>query len=98
MSATAQLRLVTPHGRHSLRAPEPADEHVINVILEADERLLLSVVEAARRLGIGIGRTLMYELLGTGQIESMHVGRLHKVPAKALTAFVERPRRGAHLL
>jgi excisionase family DNA binding protein len=90
MSATAQLRLVTPHERHSSRAPEPADEHVINVILEADERLLLSVVEAARRLGIG--RTLMYELLGTGQIESMHIGRLHKVPAEALTAFVRRQR------
>jgi excisionase family DNA binding protein len=66
------------------------------VILEADERLLLSVVEAARRLGIG--RTLMYELLGSGQIESMHIGRLHKVPAEALTAFVENQRRGAHLL
>jgi excisionase family DNA binding protein len=90
MSATAQLRLVTPHERHSSRAPEPAGEYVINVILEADERLLLSVVEAARRLGIG--RTLMYELLGTGQLESMHVGRLHKVPAEALTAFVERQR------
>ena len=94
MSATAQLRLVTPHERRPSRAPEPADEHVINVILEADERLLLSVVEAARRLGIGIGRTLMYELLGTGQIESMHVGRLHKVPVEALTALVERQRRG----
>jgi len=46
-----------------------------------------SVVEAAQRLGIG--RTLMYELLGSGQIGSVHVGRLHKVPTDALTTFIE---------
>jgi len=68
------------------------DEQVINLTIESDEKLLLSVVEAAHRLGVG--RTLMYELLGSGQIESMHVGRLHKVPAWALEAFVERQRRG----
>jgi len=53
-------------------------------------QLLLSVVEAAERLGIG--RTLMYELLTSGQIESLHVGRLHKVPADALEAFIARQR------
>ena len=98
MSATAQLRLVTAHGRHSLRAPEPADEHVINVILEADERLLLSVVEAARRLGIGRTRTLMYELLGTGTIQSMPARPLPKVPVPALPHVVVSHRRGPHLL
>ena len=66
------------------------DEHVIQVTLQPDERLLLSVVEAAERLGIG--RTLMYELLTSGQIESMHVGRLHKVPADALATFIAHQR------
>lgn len=50
-------------------------------------RMLLSVNEAAAALGIG--RTLMYELLGSGRIESVFVGRLHRVPADALDAFVE---------
>jgi excisionase family DNA binding protein len=63
------------------------DEQVIQVTLEQEERLLLSVVEAAQRLGIG--RTLMYELLGSGEIESVHVGRLHKIPAEALGAFID---------
>jgi hypothetical protein len=27
------------------------------------------------------------DLLGSGQIESVHVGRLHKVPVGALTGF-----------
>jgi len=34
----------------------------------------------------------MYELLGSGQIASVHLGRLHKVPAEALDAFVARLR------
>nr|WP_255632884.1 hypothetical protein [Actinotalea sp. Marseille-Q4924] len=37
----------------------------------------------------------MYELLGSGQIESVHVGRLRKVPADALAVFVEHCRREA---
>lgn len=53
-------------------------------------RLLLTVSEAAARLGIG--RTLMYELIRTGAIESLHVGRLHRVPADALVEFVARER------
>ena len=95
MTATTQLRLVTLRDRRPARAPTVADEQVINVTLVPDERLLLSVNEAARLLGIG--RTLMYELLGSGEIDSVHVGRLRKVPAQALTAFVERHRHRACL-
>lgn len=53
-------------------------------------RLLLTVSEEAARLGIG--RTLMYELIDAGAIESLHVGRLHRVPADALVEFVARER------
>jgi len=85
MTATAQLRLVAPTETRARIVPEA---QIINLTIESDEKLLLTVVEAAHRLGIG--RTLMYELLGTGRIESVHVGRLHKVPADALAKFVER--------
>jgi len=95
MTATTQLRIVVPTDARPSRAPVIRDEQVINLTIERDEKLLLSVIEAAQRLGVG--RTLMYQLLGSGQIESMHVGRLHKVPAWALTAFVERHRRGARV-
>ena len=92
MTATAQFRLVSPpETRRRTRGQLMPDEQVIQVTLQPDERLLLSVVEAAQRLGIG--RTLMYELLGSGRIESVHVGRLHKVPADALAAFIDRQRK-----
>lgn len=87
MTATAQLRLVAPTEK---RAPVVPEAQIINLTIESDEKLLLTVVEAAHRLGIG--RTLMYELLGSGQIKSVHVGRLHKVPVDALAQFVERCR------
>lgn len=32
----------------------------------------------------------MYELLAAGKIESVHVGQLHKVPVRALDAYVAR--------
>lgn len=48
-------------------------------------RLLLTVPEAARRLGIG--RTLMYELISTGQIASVRVGRLRRVRPTDLEAY-----------
>ncbi|RZQ64372.1 helix-turn-helix domain-containing protein [Amycolatopsis suaedae] len=49
-------------------------------------RELLTVEAAARRLSIG--RTTMYALIKTGQILTVRVGRLRRVPADALTAYV----------
>ena len=53
-------------------------------------RLVLTVEEAAECLGIG--RTLMYALITTGEVESVRIGRLRRVPADALDAFVLRLR------
>lgn len=49
-------------------------------------RLLLTVAEAAQQLGIG--RTLMYSLVSSGQVRSITVGRLRRVPAEALSEYV----------
>ncbi|QMU67131.1 helix-turn-helix domain-containing protein [Streptacidiphilus sp. P02-A3a] len=46
----------------------------------------LTVEEAARRLGVG--RTTMYALLASGQIPSVAIGRLRRIPAEALNAYV----------
>jgi excisionase family DNA binding protein len=62
----------------------------LRVKVETDERLLLTVSEAARRLGIG--RSLLYELLAANEIESIHVGRLRRIPADALIAYIDRQR------
>lgn len=54
--------------------------------------LLLRVEEAARRLGIG--RSSMYRLLASGDIESVRVGGLRRIPVPALDDYVDRLRRG----
>ncbi len=54
-------------------------------------RIVLTVEEAADRLGIG--RTLMYSLVASGEVESVQIGRLRRIPADALVDFVERLRR-----
>ncbi|MFF5357855.1 helix-turn-helix domain-containing protein [Streptomyces scabiei] len=48
----------------------------------------LTVVEAARR--IGIGRTKLYEYVSSGEISSVKIGRLRRIPAEALNDFLAR--------
>jgi excisionase family DNA binding protein len=48
-------------------------------------KLLLTVTEAAARLGIG--RTLMYELITTGTIPSVRLGRLRRIRTTDLEAY-----------
>jgi excisionase family DNA binding protein len=60
-------------------------------------RVLLTVQEAAERLGIG--RSLMYDLLRSGEVESVRIGRLRRVPVGAVdsyaTSLLARSRDGA---
>lgn len=43
----------------------------------------------------GLGRSLVYELLAAGRIESVHVGRRRLVPAEAVERFVAELRQDA---
>lgn len=54
----------------------------------APAKLLLSAEEAARALGIG--RTRMYELLRTGEVSSVKLGRSRRVRPEDLEEYVER--------
>ena len=63
-------------------------EHAEKV--SAPPRLLYSVEEAADLLGIG--RTFMFHLLATGEIDSFKIGKRRKVPRDALDGYIERLR------
>lgn len=52
-----------------------------------DNRIVLTIEEAAERLSIG--RTTMYGLIKTGQIRSVTIGRLRRVPAFCLDEYVQ---------
>ncbi|GGY13848.1 helix-turn-helix domain-containing protein [Streptomyces anandii] len=52
--------------------------------------VLLTVEEAARRLRIG--RTTCYRLIRTGELESIPVGGLRRIPVDAPAAYVARCR------
>lgn len=58
------------------------------------DRVVLTVEEAAERLGVG--RTLVYALVKSGEIESICIGRLRRIPCDALDDFVSRLRRLAN--
>jgi excisionase family DNA binding protein len=51
-----------------------------------EPRILLRVEEAAHRLGIE--RTLMYALIQSGDVESVRLGRLRRIPVECLEEFV----------
>ncbi|NUL07675.1 helix-turn-helix domain-containing protein [Streptomyces lunaelactis] len=68
-----------------------AEPTTLSLALTEDPTLvLLTVEEAARRLRIG--RTTCYGLIRTGELESVPVGRLRRVPADAPAAYVTRLR------
>jgi excisionase family DNA binding protein len=50
-------------------------------------RLVLSVEAAADMLSIS--RTRMFALLKSGSVRSVRIGRLRRIPAEALTAYVD---------
>ncbi|GGQ44007.1 excisionase family DNA-binding protein [Couchioplanes azureus] len=52
--------------------------------------LVLTVEQAAQRLGIG--RTLMCALVASGEIESVTIGRLRRIPDQCLIEYVNRLR------
>jgi excisionase family DNA binding protein len=53
--------------------------------------LLLTALQAAEMLGIG--RTTVYELIATGDLETVHIGRSTRIPADSVHAFIALRRR-----
>ena len=55
-----------------------------------DQTLLLTIPEAAKRLGIG--RSKIYDLLATGNLEQVKIGRCARIPVAAVEEYVNRLR------
>jgi excisionase family DNA binding protein len=51
-------------------------------------RRMLTVEQAAEALGIG--RTTMFALIKSGELDSVRIGRLRRVPADAIDAYTAR--------
>ena len=51
-------------------------------------KLLLSPEEASERLGLR--RTTMYALLASGEIKSIKIGKLRRVPITVLQEYIDR--------
>ncbi|MDR7301834.1 excisionase family DNA binding protein [Haloactinomyces albus] len=49
-------------------------------------RVLLTVEQAAERLSLG--RTSVYQLLKTGHLHSVRIGRLRRIPAESIDAYI----------
>ena len=56
------------------------------------DKLLLRPEEAAEALAVG--RDRIYELIGSGRLRSVKLGRSRRIPAAELEAFVEELSRG----
>jgi excisionase family DNA binding protein len=54
---------------------------------QLNQSLLVTVEEAARLLGIG--RTTMFELIGSGDVKSLRLGRRRLIARKSLESFID---------
>jgi excisionase family DNA binding protein len=54
------------------------------------DELLLTIEDAAQRLAMG--RSRVYELMKSGELESVHIGRSRRIPVEALRSFVDKLR------
>ena len=61
---------------------------------QIDSHQLLLTPEVAAKL-LGIGRTKIFELIGSGSLESVKIGASRRIPTEALTLFVEGLRNAA---
>ena len=65
--------------------PDP-EKGLMSLSPAMPQPIVLTVEQAAECLGIG--RTLMYSLVTSGAVESVTIGRLRRIPADALTRYV----------
>jgi excisionase family DNA binding protein len=71
--------------RWDVRTKMPSEPD-LTIDLESVPRIVLTIEQAAEQLGVG--RTMMYSLVRGGQVRSVCIGRLRRVPVAALAEYV----------
>ena len=79
-AATAHSHDMTTTHTHE-RPSGPADRSH-----RAIDPVLLTITDAA--VALAIGRTTVYQLIGAGELDVVHIGRSSRVPADAIHEFV----------
>jgi excisionase family DNA binding protein len=64
------------------------EETLLSESFITGDQLLVTPEEAARRLSLG--RTTIYELMSSGELQSVNIGRCRRVPVSSLSLFVTR--------
>jgi excisionase family DNA binding protein len=64
------------------------EETLVSESLIIDDQLLVTPEEAVRRLSVG--RTTIYELMSSGELQSVNIGRCRRVPVSSLSLFVSK--------
>jgi len=86
MPKPSPARLISVSTERSRRRVREVEQPIINITLQVDERRVFNVMEAAAILGIG--RSKLYELMASGEIRTIHIGRLRKIPVAAIDEFL----------
>ena len=80
------IRVTSVSTERTHRRVRDVEQPIINITLQPDERRVFSVVEAAAILGIS--RSKLYEFIAAGEIRSIRIGRLRKIPVAAIDEFL----------
>lgn len=83
-AALAKLASLLADQEQDEAAP-PAPDRTVRAM---PERVLLTVEEAAEQLGIG--RTTAYALVRSGELDSVRIGRLRRIPKEAIDNYAAR--------
>lgn len=80
------VRVTSVSTERTRRRVHEVEQPIINITLQPDERRVFSVVEAVAVLGIS--RSKVYEFIAAGEIRSIRIGRLRKIPVAAIDEFI----------
>jgi excisionase family DNA binding protein len=72
------------------REDQPSSPHREPMEEQGDPRLPLLLRPEEAAAALGVGRTTVYELMRSGALPAVHIGRAVRIPTRAVITFVDR--------